>query len=188
MGTYQVLAIPVRVDLGAMEIKGYSAFLKDPGLKRHQQTVQCHIQDTRFWSLTSLRRCSWHILQPQPTSFASVLWHINHYKLFNAKSFYTYIKYMTSKHFVNNIFIRVWAFAFFFLLHTLIWFHLFLSKTNSSIYYLSFVCTQLNVFKYCYLTTTIQLNITHLFTHSWMVKQFYFKQFNLALDICFHSI
>ena len=26
----------------------------------------------------------------------------------------------------------------------------------------------------------IQLNISHLFKHSYMIKQFYFKQFNLA--------
>ena len=36
-------------------------------------------------------------------------------------------------------------------------FHLFLSDTNNSIYSQSFVCTQFNVFKYCYLTLTIQL-------------------------------
>ena len=28
--------------------------------------------------------------------------------------------------------------------------------------------------KYCYVSLTIQLNICHLFTHSQMVKQFYF--------------
>ena len=36
---------------------------------------------------------------------------------------------------------------------------------NNSIYYQSFVCTQLNVCKYCYLTQIIQLNISHLFTY-----------------------
>ena len=40
---------------------------------------------------------------------------------------------------------------------------------------------QFDVFNYCYLSQTIQLNISHLFTHNWMIKQFYFKQFNLAL-------
>ena len=38
-----------RVDLGAMAIKGYSAFPKAPAsLEFHHQTVQCHIQDTRW--------------------------------------------------------------------------------------------------------------------------------------------
>ena len=36
--------------------------------------------------------------------FGLVLWHINHCRLFNAKSFlYIYIKYMICKHFVDNI-------------------------------------------------------------------------------------
>ena len=39
---------------------------------------------------------------------------------------------------------------------------------------------KLNSSKYCYVSLTIQLNISHLFTHSQMIKQFYFKQFNLA--------
>ena len=51
-----------------------------------------------------------------------------------------------------------------FCLHTVKWFHLPQSNMNNSIYYLSFVCTQLNGLKYCYLTQTIQLNISHLFT------------------------
>ena len=33
---------------------------------------------------------------------------------------------------------------------------------------------------YFYVSPTIQLNISHLFTHSWMIKQFYFKQFSWA--------
>ena len=39
-----------------------------------------------------------------------------------------------------------------------------ISNTNNSIDYNLFVCTQLNIFKYCYLTLTIQLNTNHLFT------------------------
>ena len=61
------------------------------------------------------------------------------------------------------------------LLHAIRCFHLFLSNTNNSIYYSSFVCAQLNAFKYCNLSVTIQLNISHLFIHSLMIKQFYFK-------------
>ena len=41
-----------------------------------------------------------------------------------------------------------------------------ISNTNNSIYYQSFVYTQFNAFKCCYVSLTIQLNISHLFTHS----------------------
>ena len=51
-------------------------------------------------------------------------------------------------------------------LPTIKWFHLFLLNMNNSIYHQSFVYTQFNVFKNCYVSLTIQLNIWHLFTHS----------------------
>ena len=35
-------------------------------------------------------------------------------------------------------------------------------------------------FKYYNVSLTIQLNINHLLKHTEMIKQFYFKQFNLA--------
>ena len=35
--------------------------------------------------------------------------------------------------------------------------------------------TKLNGRKYCYVSLTIQLTISHLFTNSWMIKQFYLK-------------
>ena len=39
----------VRVDLGAMAMKGYSTILKPPALlKPHYQIVSCHIQDPRL--------------------------------------------------------------------------------------------------------------------------------------------
>ena len=40
--------------------------------------------------------------------------------------------------------------------------------------------TKLNGSKYCYKSLTIQLNIIHFFTLSYMIKQFYFKQLSLA--------
>ena len=40
--------------------------------------------------------------------------------------------------------------------------------------------TKKNGSMYCSVSLTIQLN-SHLFTHSKMIKQFYFKQFSLAL-------
>ena len=40
--------------------------------------------------------------------------------------------------------------------------------------------SKLNGSKYCNVSLTIQLNISHLFIHSLMMKQFYFKQFYLA--------
>ena len=36
-----------------------------------------------------------------------------------------------------------------------------------------FFWIQLNGFQYCYVTLAIQLNIRHLFVHSYMIKQFY---------------
>ena len=42
-----MLPFQARVNLGAMSMKGCSAFPKAPGsLEPHQQIVQCHIQDT----------------------------------------------------------------------------------------------------------------------------------------------
>ena len=50
-------------------------------------------------------------------------------------------------------------------LHTVKWFQSLISNGNNSIYYESFVCTQVNGFNYCCLTLIILFNITHLFTH-----------------------
>ena len=44
-------------------------------------------------------------------------------------------------------------------------FQVLLINTNNSIQHYSFVSTQLNSFKVCYVSLTIQLNICHLFTH-----------------------
>ena len=53
IGPYQVLPLRGRVDLGAMAMKGYSAFPKDPALlELHHWIVLCHIQDTR-WGMES---------------------------------------------------------------------------------------------------------------------------------------
>ena len=111
-----------------------------------------------------------------------------HCRLFNAKSsLYIYIKYigfgwvgfydistivgyLMLNHlyhidwiydFVDNIFEWTWA---------------------------NFFCTQLNGSKYCYSSLTVQLNISHWFTRCSMIKQFYFKQLNLASVICLHSV
>ena len=51
------------------------------------------------------------------------------------------------------------------ILHTGEWFQV--QKANSFIY------TQLNGSKYCYVSLTIQLNTSHLFTHCLNSKQFY---------------
>ena len=48
LAPYHVLPRWARLDLGAMVIKGYSAFPKAPAsLEPHHQIVYCHIQDTR---------------------------------------------------------------------------------------------------------------------------------------------
>ena len=36
-----------------------------------------------------------------------------------------------------------------------------------------FVWSQLNGSKYCYITLQIQFNVSHLFEHSYIVKQYY---------------
>ena len=66
IGPYQVLPFQARVDLGAMAMKGYSAFPKVPAsLEPHHQIVYCHIQETHWGrGLTPLQRCSWCTLQP----------------------------------------------------------------------------------------------------------------------------
>ena len=50
--------------------------------------------------------------------------------------------------------------------------------------------TKLNNPKYCYVSLTIQLIISHLFTLTYIIKQFYFKQFSLAYvhSFCFHTV
>ena len=70
---------------------------------------------------------------------------------------------MVYKHILQKTFLNESELIF---LHTVKWFHLFLSNTNNAIYYESFVCSQFNAFKYCYVSRKIQLNISHLFTHS----------------------
>ena len=45
-------------------------------------------------------------------------------------------------------------------------FQVLLFNINNSIRRYLFVCSQLNSSKYCYVSQTIQLDISHLFTHS----------------------
>ena len=47
--------------------------------------------------------------------------------------------------------------------HTVKEFQVLLFNTNNFIQHYSFVCTQFNSLKYCYVSLTIQLNICHLF-------------------------
>ena len=54
-----MLPLRVRVDLGAIVVKEYSAFLKAPALlEPHHQIVKCHIKDSRLGSLTPVQRSS----------------------------------------------------------------------------------------------------------------------------------
>ena len=75
-----------------------------------------------------------------------ILSHINHCRLFKAKSFlytYIYIKYMISKHILLIKFLNEPELIFFFL-HTVKCFQVLLFDTNNSIKHLSLVYTQLN--------------------------------------------
>ena len=49
--------------------------------------------------------------------------------------------------------------------HTVKKFQVLLFNTNDSIQHYTFICTLLNGSKYCYVSLTIQLEISHLFTH-----------------------
>ena len=125
-----------------------------------------------------------------------VLWHINHYRLFNViSSIYIYIKYI--------LFGSVWFYGLSTIVGYLIPNHLYTYlKCKSCVlwhinHYCLFSCqiqfihiiyiyiifkhksTEFKGSKYCYLST-ILLNICHLFTHSYLIKQFHFKQFYLV--------
>ena len=68
MGPYQVLPLRSRVDLGAMAMKGYSAFPKSPSLLEPlHQIVLCHILDTLWKNLSPMQRSSQCILLLQPS-------------------------------------------------------------------------------------------------------------------------
>ena len=90
-----------------------------------------------------------------------VLLRINHCRLFNAKSFlYIYIIYMISKHIFDNIFKRAWAD---FCKHL----NGFTCSCQISIILFIinyFFVDRLNIIKYHYLTLTIQLHVSRLFT------------------------
>ena len=53
--------------------------------------------------------------------------------------------------------------------------------------YIYMICKRksikLNSSKYCNVSLTNQLNISHLLTHSWFIKQIFFKQLNLACHL-----
>ena len=62
-----MLPLRVRVDLGALARKGYSAFLKAPALlDPHHQMVKCHIK----------------VYSSVPADWAGTLWEIDNYKYF----------------------------------------------------------------------------------------------------------
>ena len=45
-----MLPLQVKVDMGALAMKGYSTFPKTPALlKPHHQIVKCYIRDTHWW-------------------------------------------------------------------------------------------------------------------------------------------
>ena len=87
IGPYQVLPLQVRVDQGAIAMKGYSTFPKAPALLQpHHEIVYCNMQDTRWGSFTLLKRSSWCILQPQPNGQTNVLDMALHHLMIRLKS------------------------------------------------------------------------------------------------------
>ena len=68
-----MLPLWARVDLGAMAIKGYSAFPKASELlEPHHQIYLVSYPGHSLEGLTPLQRSSQCILQPQPTGFTSI--------------------------------------------------------------------------------------------------------------------
>ena len=131
-------------------------------------TVWLHHLD---FNKTLGEKARWKLLKDTACCFGLVLWHINHCRLFNAQSsLYIYIKYiwfglvgfycistiigysmsnplytyildMICKHILLITFSNKCELIF---LHTVKWFQVLLSTTNSSIIHQSFVFTQLN--------------------------------------------
>ena len=85
---------------------------------------------------------------------------------------------MISKHILLITFLNEPELIFFALLNDFTYFYLIRILPLSINHLLAHF---FNAFKNCYLTVTIELNISHLFTNSEMIKQFYFKRFSLAL-------
>ena len=79
-----------------------------------------------------------------------------------SNNLYIYIEYMICKHILLLTFLNAPELIF---LHTAKEFQVMQFNANNSIWHYSFVCTQLNGFKYCHVSLTIQLN-SHLLTHS----------------------
>ena len=71
---------------------------------------------------------------------------------------------------------------------TVKWFQVFLSNTDNSIQYQSFVCTQLSSFKYSYQTPLILFNMNHLFVHTWNGFKYCYLTFKLYHQMQFRVI
>ena len=111
------------------------------------------------------------------------LWHINHCRLFNAKSFlYTYIRYIWFvKHILLVMFLNEPKLIF---LHTVKWFQQLLSITNNSIKHQSFLYPQINDQTVLFLA--IQFSISHLVVLCLNIKQFYLTHRYCPIR-CYHS-
>ena len=72
-----MLPLQAKEDLGAMAMKGYTAFPKASALlEPHHKIALCHIQVTRWSGLILLQRCNRCILQPQPTALHIIHMHM----------------------------------------------------------------------------------------------------------------
>ena len=117
--------------------------------------------------------------------FGWVLWHINHCRLFNAKFYlYTYIKYiwfgLAGFNGVSTIIDYLMPNPLYTYVLNMICKHILLItflKKPELIFY-----TQLNGFKYFYLTGIIPFTINHLFAHSEIVSKIAMQQqqFNIS--------
>ena len=77
MEPYQVLPLQARVDLGAMAMKGYSAFLKAPALlEPDYEIISCHTQYTHLRGVLPLCRKTVGVFYRLPRLVGKTPYHI----------------------------------------------------------------------------------------------------------------
>ena len=89
IGSYQMLPLRHRLNLGAIAIKRYFSFLKEPALQEpHHQIVLSHNRTLGWRSLAQLQRCSRCIPQHQPSGPQDNRWGVLSFYRDSAVLFY----------------------------------------------------------------------------------------------------
>ena len=140
-----MLPLRARVDLGAMAMKGYSAFPKAPALlEPHHQIVYCHIQDTRWGVVLPLCREEVGVFYSPSRLGKTLLWNLkkkitdeHEVILGSFKMFFSFMLLNFQFYFLlfPFIFSSVSLFSFFFFLV----FCCYLSLMSSQIVFIEFI-------------------------------------------------